>query len=104
MANDLGYGGQAESEVENRIDEPGRYNVLMHNDNYTTMEFVVDILCRVFHMPIDSATSVMLEIHTKGIASCGIYTKEIAEARVARVTAAARQAKFPLKCTMEKVQ
>lgn len=100
MSND--YQGQAESDVENRVEEPPRYRVLLHNDNYTTMEFVVEILCSIFHMPIDNATAVMMEVHTRGIAPCGVYTREIAETRVARVRAAARQARFPLKCTMEK--
>ena len=103
MSNDQGYNGQVESDVENRIDEPAKYKVLMHNDNYTTMDFVIDILCRVFHMPVDRATAIMMEVHTKGLAPCGIYTKEIAEARVARVRAEAIKANFPLKCTMEKI-
>ncbi|MDE5831712.1 MAG: ATP-dependent Clp protease adaptor ClpS [Desulfovibrio sp.] len=103
MANDSGYRGQAETDVENRIDEPGQYKVLMHNDNYTTMDFVVDVLRRIFHMPVDRAAAVMMQVHTKGVATCGIYTREIAETRIARVRAAAQQAKFPLKCTMEKV-
>ena len=103
MPIEPGYSGQVESDVENRIDEPDRYKVLMHNDNYTTMDFVVDILCRVFHMPVDRATAIMMEVHTKGLATCGIYTKEIAEARVNRVRAEAIKKNFPLKCTMEKI-
>lgn len=103
MSNEAGYSGQVESNVENRIDEPDRYKVLMHNDNYTTMDFVVDILCRIFRMPVDRATAIMMEVHTKGLAPCGIYTKEIAETLVSRVRAEAIKANFPLKCTMEKI-
>lgn len=103
MPTDPNYAGQPEADVENRVEEPAQYKVLLHNDNYTTMDFVVEILCRIFHKNIDSATAIMLEVHTKGVAPCGIYTREIAETRVAMVHHAAQKAGFPLRCTMEKV-
>lgn len=97
-----GY-GQTESVTEIRVEEPARYRVLMHNDDYTTMDFVVDVLCRVFHKNVDDARAIMMEVHTKGIGQCGIYTKEIAETKVAKVRADAVNAGYPLKCTMEKI-
>lgn len=95
--------GESEALIENKVEEPPRYMVLMHNDDYTTMDFVIDILCRVFHKNLENATAIMLEVHTKGIGQCGVYTREIAEAKVAKVRNDAQLAGFPLRCSMEKV-
>ncbi|MDR1855646.1 MAG: ATP-dependent Clp protease adapter ClpS [Desulfovibrio sp.] len=89
--------------VEKKIKEPSRYRVLLHNDDYTSMEFVVDILRVVFHKTLEQATAIMLLVHQHGVGQCGVYTKEVAESRVARVRQQARQMGFPLKCTMEEV-
>lgn len=83
--------------------EPERYRVVMHNDDYTSMEFVVGILQSVFHKNPEDAHSVMLAVHRKGMGQCGIYTREIAEAKISRVHRDARQAGFPLRCSMEKI-
>lgn len=91
-----------ETVIGEEIDEPCLYRVLMHNDDYTTMDFVVDILCRVFNKNHEDAKEIMLRVHKNGIAVCGVYPKEIAETRIARVHQAAYRAGFPLKCTMEK--
>lgn len=88
--------------LEEKLEEPGLYRVLMHNDDVTTMDFVVDILCEVFHKNREEAHDIMMRIHTTGIGLCGIYAREIAEARVAKVHFAASQAGFPLRCTIEK--
>lgn len=88
---------------ENQLEHPRRYKVLLHNDDYTTMEFVVHILMTVFGKNEKEATAVMLEVHFEGMAVCGVYTAEIAEAKVARVAQLARKNGFPLKCTMEEV-
>ena len=86
-----------------KLKEPDRYRVLLHNDNYTSMDFVVAILCRIFYKATEEATEIMLHVHQHGIGECGIYTEEVAEAKVRQVTIAARGAGFPLKCTMEKI-
>ncbi len=86
---------------EDQIKEPRSYKVLLHNDNYTTMEFVVQVLKVVFLKPPAEATQIMLNVHKKGIGVCGIYTAEIAETKVAMVSHMARQQGFPLKCSME---
>ncbi len=84
------------------IKKPSKYKVLMLNDDYTTMEFVVDILRKVFGHSTLAATSIMLNIHNHGRGLAGIYTKEIAEAKISQVHSAARSRGFPLKCEMEK--
>lgn len=87
--------------IKDKLEEPHLYRVLMHNDDTTTMDFVVDILCKVFNKNQEEAEEIMMLIHTSGIGLCGIYPKEIAETRIARVHQAAYRAGFPLKCTME---
>ncbi|HEX5787792.1 MAG TPA: ATP-dependent Clp protease adapter ClpS [Woeseiaceae bacterium] len=92
---------QAVEEARPRVKEPPRYRVVLLNDDYTPMEFVVDILVTVFGMERTRATQVMLEVHTKGKGVCGIYNYEIAETKVAQVMGLARQHQHPLLCTME---
>lgn len=81
--------------------KPSLYKVLMLNDDYTPMEFVVEILERIFSMDRQKATRVMLEVHTKGKGVCGVFTYEIAETKVAQVTSYAQQHQHPLLCTLE---
>jgi ATP-dependent Clp protease adaptor protein ClpS len=90
------------AEAEEKVDKPPLYKVLLHNDDYTTMEFVVWVLQSVFNMPEDLAFQVMLNVHVKGIGVAGVYTYEIAEMKVAKTTALAREQEFPLLVTMEK--
>ncbi|MBE0618615.1 MAG: ATP-dependent Clp protease adaptor ClpS [Proteobacteria bacterium] len=80
---------------------PPLYRVLLHNDDYTTMEFVVLVLVSVFHRTESEAVQIMLHVHRKGVGVAGVYPWEIAESRVAKVARMARQAEFPLHCTME---
>jgi ATP-dependent Clp protease adaptor protein ClpS len=91
----------AVDEARPRIEEPPRYRVILLNDDYTPMEFVVDILVTVFGMERTQATQVMLEVHTKGKGVCGVYNYEIAETKVAQVMGIAKQHQHPLLCTME---
>ncbi len=84
-----------------RVKEPPRYVVLLHNDDYTTMDFVVEVLQRFFQKTEEQAVKMTLEIHTKGKAAAGIYTPEIAEAKVVQVVDTARSRGFPLKATAE---
>lgn len=88
--------------LEEDLKEPSMYRVLLHNDDYTTMDFVVNILQDVFHKNKQEAVSIMMSVHEKGMGVCGVYTKEIAEFRVGQVLSRAREAGFPLLCTMEK--
>ena len=89
------------TETEKKVKLPPMYKVLLHNDDYTTMEFVVQVLQTVFHKSPADATQIMLHIHRTGIGVAGVYTYEVAETKVAVVDAMARQHEFPLKCTME---
>jgi ATP-dependent Clp protease adaptor protein ClpS len=82
--------------------EPSLYRVIILNDDYTTMEFVVHVLETVFHKSTPEATQIMLSVHKKGAGLCGVYTREIAETKVVTVHEMASRNKFPLKCTMEK--
>jgi ATP-dependent Clp protease adaptor protein ClpS len=75
--------------------------VLLHNDDFTTMDFVVDILVRFFHKAPTEAAQVMLEVHVKGVGVAGVYTREVAEAKIDQVTAAAEAEGYPLLLTME---
>ncbi|MBU2429273.1 MAG: ATP-dependent Clp protease adaptor ClpS, partial [Proteobacteria bacterium] len=78
------------------------YKVILHNDNYTTMEFVVEILITVFGKSLEKATQIMLNIHNKGQGMCGIYPRQIAETKVETVHHLASSKGFPLKSTLEK--
>jgi ATP-dependent Clp protease adaptor protein ClpS len=89
------------SETDEEISEPPMYRVLIHNDDFTTKAFVVEILTSVFNKSIDEATRIMWQAHRNGTGLCGIYTLEVAETKVNLVTAAARENGFPLKLTLE---
>ena len=84
-----------------RVDKPPKYKVILHNDDYTTMEFVVFVLMQVFRHSQASATRVMLHIHNSGVGVAGIYSREVAETRVAQVEKVAKEAGHPLQCTLE---
>jgi ATP-dependent Clp protease adaptor protein ClpS len=89
--------------VDSDFGEPPRYRVLLHNDHYTTMEFVVEVLTEIFHHDRARAEQIMMMVHRQGVGCCGEYDREIAESKVAAVTRRAAEAGFPLRCTMEKV-
>jgi len=91
----------AVEEARPKLKQPPLYRVLLINDDYTPMEFVVDILESVFSMERTQATQVMLAVHTKGKGLCGMYNYEIAETKVAQVMGIADQHQHPLLCTME---
>ncbi len=93
---------ESEVRTEDDVKEPSMYKVLLHNDDYTTMEFVVHVLMRVFRKSMGEATTIMLNVHKLGIGLCGIYTFEVAETKVETVVRMAREEGHPLKCTMEK--
>jgi ATP-dependent Clp protease adaptor protein ClpS len=88
-------------EARPKVKRPPLYQVVLLNDDYTPMEFVVDVLEHIFSLDRTTATRVMLEVHTRGKGICGVYTYEIAETKVAQVTTYARQSQHPLLCTLE---
>ncbi len=92
---------KGETLTRDRIEEPRKYKVILLNDDYTSMEFVVYVLKTVFRHSQAGATRVMLHIHRNGLGVAGIYTREIAETRVAQVLKLASEAGHPLQCTME---
>lgn len=102
-SNSLQSDGQTEILDDSQVKEPPRYMVLMHNDNKTLMDFVVDVLISIFNKSPEVAENIMWNIHCKGIGECGIYTSEIAETKVRQVHARARAAGFPLTCTVEEI-
>lgn len=81
--------------------KPPLFKVLLHNDNYTTMDFVVEILRGVFNKPMLEAMSIMLNVHKSGLGIAGVYPAEIAETKIDRVHRLAQEQGFPLKCSME---
>jgi ATP-dependent Clp protease adaptor protein ClpS len=84
-----------------RLQEPKLFRVILHNDHYTTMEFVVKVIVTVFHKPAAEATKIMLDVHKKGHGVVGVYTWDIATTKVSRVHELARQNEFPLRASCE---
>jgi ATP-dependent Clp protease adaptor protein ClpS len=93
--------GVVVEESRPEVKQPPLYRVILLNDDYTPMEFVVDVLEKFFAMNRPTATRIMLEVHTKGKGVCGVFTYEIAETKVAQVTTYARDHQHPLMCTLE---
>ena len=84
------------------VARPPLYSVLLLNDDYTPMDFVVDVLLRFFPLSLENATQIMLHVHTRGRGVCGVFTREIAESKVVQVNEYARLNQHPLLCTMER--
>ena len=95
--------GSVATEEILEVKEPRLYKVLLHNDDYTTMEFVISILETVFHKSTPDATRIMLNVHNEGVGVAGIYTREISETKIAVVHELAKKNEFPLRCSMEMV-
>ncbi len=87
---------------ETKVSPPSMYKVILNNDDYTPMEFVIDVLQRFFSLDADKATELMLSVHYDGKAVCGLFTAEVAETKVAQINMYARENEHPLLCTMEK--
>jgi ATP-dependent Clp protease adaptor protein ClpS len=103
--NDRGGDGRGTSvivETKVKTKKPSMYKVLMLNDDYTPMEFVVHVLERFFGMAHEEAIQIMLHVHRKGVGLCGVFTYEIAETKVTQVVEYARRHQHPLQCTLEK--
>lgn len=94
--------GVAVAPARPEVAPPPFYQVMLLNDDYTPMDFVVDVLQQFFSMDLDKATQVMLHVHTRGRGVCGVFTREVAETKVAQVNEYSRMNQHPLLCTMEK--
>ncbi len=99
---DGGADGRAGTKMLTRTKKPSLYRVLLLNDDYTPMEFVVYVLERFFNKTREEATTIMLHVHQNGVGVCGVFTYEVAETKVAQVLDLARKHEHPLQCTMEK--
>ncbi|MBT8365041.1 MAG: ATP-dependent Clp protease adapter ClpS [Deltaproteobacteria bacterium] len=97
---DPGVEESVDSEID--VEEPPMYKVMLLNDDYTTMEFVVEVLVYVFQKSAEEATRIMLNVHRSGVGVCGLYPYEVAETKVNTVESLARENGFPLKCIMER--
>ena len=100
-AMDPRFDSELLEDAEKEVKEPDMYNVVLHNDDYTTREFVVEVLQVVFHKPAIEATRIMLDVHKKGRGLVGVYTWDIAQTKVATVHKLAKEREYPLKCTVE---
>jgi ATP-dependent Clp protease adaptor protein ClpS len=89
-------------ESELLLQEPEMFRVLLHNDDYTSMDFVVNVLINIFHKSVQEAEMIMLKVHKQGSAICGVYTYEIAQTKAVQVKKLAQQNEFPLLATIEK--
>lgn len=99
---DGGADGRTGTQTLTRTKKPSLYRVLLLNDDYTPMEFVVYVLERFFNKNREEATEIMLHVHQNGVGVCGVFTYEVAETKVGQVLDLARQHEHPLQCTMEK--
>ncbi|KPK68281.1 MAG: Clp protease ClpS [Acidithiobacillales bacterium SM23_46] len=93
--------GPVVQETRPKLQKPRLYKVILLNDDYTPMEFVVVVLERFFQKNREEATRIMLHVHQKGVGVCGVFTREVAETKVRQVLAFAQESKHPLQCTME---
>ena len=100
--NNGGSGTGVITRTRAKTAKPSMYKVLLLNDDYTPMEFVIHVLERFFHKNHDEATQIMLHVHRKGVGVCGVYPYEIAETKVTQVIDLARKHQHPLQCTLEK--
>ena len=98
-----GLQGETGLDQRQELKEPPMFRVLLHNDDYTTMEFVVDILMNVFHKTHEEAVQIMLKVHQEGVGICGIYPFDIAQTKVNTVLRVATEHEVPLKSTLEQV-
>lgn len=100
--NETGRGTAVITRTKTKTKKPSLYRVLILNDDYTPMEFVVHVLERFFQKDREAATRIMLHVHNHGVGECGVYTFEVAETKVSQVMDFARQNQHPLQCVMEK--
>lgn len=94
-------GALATSAVRPKLAKPPLYKVVLFNDDYTPMDFVIDVLCTFFNMNVEKATQIMLKVHTEGKAVCGVFTKDVAETKAEQVNEYSRECEQPLLCNVE---
>ena len=101
MAHAPGVLPEGDVRSDEEIQDPKQYRIILHNDDYTTMDFVIEVLVSVFHKPTAEATKIMLDVHKRGKGICGVYTYDIAATKTAQVHQMAKMREFPLKCSLE---
>jgi ATP-dependent Clp protease adaptor protein ClpS len=101
--DDRQLNGDILEDEDEDVKEPDMFRVLLHNDHYTTMEFVVEVLRVVFHKSVLEATKIMFDVHRKGIGVVGTFTLDIAQTKTEQVRTMAEKREFPLRCTFEKL-
>lgn len=94
--------GSVVTEKKQQTKRPSMYKVLLHNDDYTTMDFVVMVLQSIFHKSVEEANRIMLNVHEQGVGVAGVYPRDVAETKVLLVHELARKNEYPLKCSLEK--
>ncbi|OGT75017.1 MAG: ATP-dependent Clp protease adaptor ClpS [Gammaproteobacteria bacterium RIFCSPLOWO2_02_FULL_57_10] len=100
-SDDFGDGSLATAAVRPKVTHPPLYKVVLFNDDYTPMDFVVDVLCSFFGMNVEKATQIMLKVHTEGKAVCGVFSKDVAETKAQQVNDYSRECEQPLLCNVE---
>lgn len=103
IEGDDNFGAGLATKARPKTKKPAMYKVLMLNDDYTPMEFVVDVIQKVFKKSIDDATKIMLQIHTEGIGICGMFPLEIAETKMNQVLNLSKESQHPLQCIIEEI-
>ncbi len=101
IEKDPGFGIEGYEEIKEELKEPDLYKVILFNDHYTTMDFVVEILQTVFHKSVAEAVKLMMEVHKKGKSIVGVFSYDIAKTKVIQVKHLAKEAECPLKCSLE---
>jgi ATP-dependent Clp protease adaptor protein ClpS len=101
MAAESGVLPENDAGTEQQVREPKFYRVLLLNDDYTTMDFVIEVLMTVFHKPAAEAARIMLDVHRRGRGTCGVFTYDVAATKISVVHRMARKRAFPLRCSLE---
>ena len=101
MTHALGVLPESDVKSDDEIREPKQYRIILYNDDYTTMDFVIEVLVAIFRKPAPEATKIMLDVHKRGKGICGVYTYDIAATKVAQVHEMSKMREFPLKCSLE---
>ena len=102
MAEKISVQGDTALLEKRQVKKPSRFKVILHNDDYTPMDFVIMLIMEVFHKSYDEAVELMMAVHVKGKAICGVYPKEIAENKVDKAMSMSKKEGHPLLCTMQK--
>jgi ATP-dependent Clp protease adaptor protein ClpS len=101
MAAGTGILPESDAGTEQKLEEPKFYRVVLLNDDYTTMDFVIEVLMSVFHKPAAEAAKIMLDVHRRGRGTCGVFTYDVAATKISVVHRMARKRAFPLRCSLE---